>query len=46
MSLTSSTSIGEDDPVPSVGPLEVRDVGKLAHAGFKERLARGRAALD
>jgi NRPS condensation-like uncharacterized protein len=37
---------GEDDPVPSVDPLEVRDVGKLTKAGLKERLTRGRAALD
>jgi NRPS condensation-like uncharacterized protein len=38
---------GEDDPVPPVDPLEVRDVGALAAAGsVKERVARGRAALD
>ena len=38
---------GEDDPVPPVDPLEVRDVGALSAAGsVKERLARGRAALD
>jgi NRPS condensation-like uncharacterized protein len=38
---------GEDDPLPDVDPLAVRDVGALAAPGSaKERLTRGRAALD
>ena len=38
---------GDDDPLPAVDPLEVRDVAALAAPGSaKERLARGRAALD
>jgi NRPS condensation-like uncharacterized protein len=38
---------GEEDPLPPVDPLEVRDVGALSAAGsVKERIARGRAALD
>jgi NRPS condensation-like uncharacterized protein len=37
----------EDDPLPAVDPLEVRDVGALAAPGSaRERLTRGRAALD
>jgi NRPS condensation-like uncharacterized protein len=38
---------GEDDPLPELDPLEVRDIRALAGAGsLKERLARGRATLD
>jgi NRPS condensation-like uncharacterized protein len=38
---------GEDDPLPPVDQLEVRDVGALSAAGsVRERIARGRAALD
>jgi NRPS condensation-like uncharacterized protein len=38
---------GEEDPVPAIDPLEVRDVSAMAGAGsVKERLTRGRAALD
>jgi NRPS condensation-like uncharacterized protein len=38
---------GEDDPLPPVDPLAVRDVGALSAAGsLKERIARGRAALE
>jgi NRPS condensation-like uncharacterized protein len=38
---------GDDDPLPAVDPLEVRDVAALAAPGSaKERLTRGRAALD
>jgi NRPS condensation-like uncharacterized protein len=38
---------GEDDPLPPVDPLGVRDVAALAAPGsVKERLERGRAALD
>src|SRR3954447_19110079 len=38
---------GEDDPLPELDPLEVRDIRALAGAGsVKERLARGRATLD
>jgi NRPS condensation-like uncharacterized protein len=37
----------EDDPVPDMDPLAVRDIRALAGAGsVKERIARGRAALD
>jgi NRPS condensation-like uncharacterized protein len=37
----------EDDPLPPVDPLEVRDVGALAAAGsVKERISRARATLD
>jgi NRPS condensation-like uncharacterized protein len=37
----------EDDPLPPVDPLEVRDVAALAAPGsVKERLERGRAGLD
>jgi NRPS condensation-like uncharacterized protein len=37
----------EDDPLPPVDPLEVRDVAALAASGsVKERLERGRAGLD
>jgi NRPS condensation-like uncharacterized protein len=37
----------QDDPVPDLDPLTVRDVGALAAPGsVKERLTRGRAALD
>src|SRR3954468_4669326 len=38
---------GEDDPLPSEDPLEVRDIQSLAGAGsVKERITRGRAMLD
>lgn len=38
---------GEHDPAPVVDPLEVRDVAAMAAPGsIKERLTRGRAALD
>jgi NRPS condensation-like uncharacterized protein len=38
---------GQDDPVPDLDPLAARDVGALAAPGsVKERLTRGRAALD
>jgi NRPS condensation-like uncharacterized protein len=38
---------GQDDPLPAIDPLGVRDVGALAAPGSaRERLARGRAALD
>jgi NRPS condensation-like uncharacterized protein len=38
---------GEDDPLPAVDPLAVRDVASVAGAGsIRERLTRGRAALD
>jgi NRPS condensation-like uncharacterized protein len=38
---------GDDDPLPPVDPLEVRDVGSLTAAGSaKERIARARATLD
>jgi NRPS condensation-like uncharacterized protein len=38
---------GEQDPVPSLDPLAVRDVAALAAPGsIKERLTRGVAALD
>jgi NRPS condensation-like uncharacterized protein len=37
----------EEDPLPPVDPLEVRDVAALAAPGsVKERLERGRAGLD
>jgi NRPS condensation-like uncharacterized protein len=37
----------EDDPVPGIDPLEVRDVGALSSPGsVKERFDRGRAGLD
>jgi NRPS condensation-like uncharacterized protein len=37
----------EDDPVPELDPLELRDVGALTSPGSaKERLDRGRAGLD
>jgi NRPS condensation-like uncharacterized protein len=37
----------EDDPVPEIDPLEVRDVSALASPGsVKQRLDRGRAGLD
>jgi NRPS condensation-like uncharacterized protein len=38
---------GEDDPLPPVDPLEVRDVAALSAPGSaRQRLTRGRAALD
>jgi NRPS condensation-like uncharacterized protein len=38
---------GEDDPLPELDPLEVRDIRSLAGAAsMKERIARGRATLD
>jgi NRPS condensation-like uncharacterized protein len=38
---------GEDDPLPEVDPLAVRDVGALVAPGSaRERLTRGRATLD
>jgi NRPS condensation-like uncharacterized protein len=38
---------GDDDPLPSIDPLEVRDVSALTAPGSaKERLERGRAGLD
>jgi NRPS condensation-like uncharacterized protein len=38
---------GEDDPVPAIDPLAVRDVTDIAGAGsLRERLQRGRAALE
>jgi NRPS condensation-like uncharacterized protein len=38
---------GEDDPVPAIDPLDVRDVTDIAGAGsLRERLQRGRAALE
>jgi len=38
---------GEDDPVPAVDPLEVRDIARIsAPSSLTERLARGTAALD
>jgi NRPS condensation-like uncharacterized protein len=38
---------GEEDPLPPVDPLAVRDVAAMAGPGsVKERLTRGRAALD
>jgi NRPS condensation-like uncharacterized protein len=37
----------EEDPLPPVDPLAVRDVATMAGAGsIRERLTRGRAALD
>jgi NRPS condensation-like uncharacterized protein len=37
----------EDDPLPAIDPLKVRDVGALTAPGStRERLTRGRAALD
>jgi NRPS condensation-like uncharacterized protein len=47
MRSTARAYAREEDPVPPVDPLEVRDVGALSAAGsLKERIARGRAALD
>jgi NRPS condensation-like uncharacterized protein len=38
---------GEDDPVPDLDPLSMRDVTAISSAGsVRERLGRGRAALD
>jgi NRPS condensation-like uncharacterized protein len=38
---------GEDDPVPEIDPLELRDVSALTAPGSaKERFDRGRAGLD
>ncbi|HEV7752749.1 MAG TPA: condensation domain-containing protein [Baekduia sp.] len=38
---------GEDDPASAVDPLQVRDVAAMTAPGsIKERLARGRVALD
>jgi NRPS condensation-like uncharacterized protein len=38
---------GEDDPLPAVDPLAVRDIAAMSGAGsIRERLTRGRAALD
>jgi NRPS condensation-like uncharacterized protein len=47
MGSIARTYAGEDDPVPEVDPLQVRDVGAMAGGGsIKERIARGRATLD
>jgi NRPS condensation-like uncharacterized protein len=38
---------GEEDPLPDVDPLEVRDIGPLAGAGSaRDRIVRGRKLLD
>jgi NRPS condensation-like uncharacterized protein len=37
---------GDDDPVPAHDPLALRDVSAIAAPSIKDRLTRGRAALD